>query len=354
MTTPLEGFLVDIKSSTTRLTDATKRATRIGVIGIVGLSTSCSVEVLDDFNTRLYVADAVVSDNPDGSVVNPTDTIGLDADLPEVSQMDVGQPPIDIISDAQAPEAAIDSQVVQDSPADTNNVEDVQIVDAGIPTDVVIATDIADANDVAPTDTGTTDTFLGEETDSGFDANEVSDTSLSDAGEDLGPTDAYDSSGDISFSDSSDTDIPRDTATMVDTADTAVDIPSETGVDASMGTRFVTGPTSSGLASCNRIIVVGIAGCMPGSTTCEYNRNTGGQLRYYVDVVTTPAGYPLPYDYGFSSFLGTPISRSFATPDTGNFTPTFTSGTHIVQVNLVSGPALVTRCYGPTITIVTR
>ncbi len=356
MTTPIERFITTIKDKVGRLNDEAKYVTRVGIIGIAGLSVaSCGVQVKDDFNARLEVIDAATSDNLDAADINPTDINRMDINSTDMPMIDVVQPPVDTITDVQASDAPIEVLTALDSIVDIGETGDSTTSDAGTLTDVVSVTDTIDVNDVLPTDISPSDLgIIDASTDNGFDANDIADASTSDISDDVRGAEIGDSSIDIPSADTVDSSTITDTADVADIIDVATDRLTDTGIDASVGTRFVTGPTPTGLASCNRVIVIGILGCNPDSVSCEYNTNVGGPLRYYVDTVTTSAGYPLPYSYGFSSFLGDPLSRSFTIPDTGNFTPTFTSGVHTVQVNLVSGPALVTRCYGPTIRIVTR
>lgn len=358
MNTKLDGFVANIQGRATRLIEDAKWVTRIGVIGIAGLTTSCSVEVPDDFNARLHVVDAAASDSQDGSVVNPTDTIGLDASTMDISQMDIVQPTVDTVSDVQAPDATIDSLVVQDSSADTYEAGDSQIADTSRPTDQVALTDMPDTPlvDLGVTDLGSIDS----PTDGDFDARVELDVAGSETETDLGGdvVDASDTSSDSRTGDIAGdiTDAVSDTTDAIAISDSTVtDARTDTGTDAGMTGPVINRPSGSAQPSCSRIIIEGIPGCLPGSTTCEYNTRTGGALRYYLETVTIPTGWTGPaIYYRFQSMLREPQISDFTGPDTAQFTPVFTNGIYPTRVTMVLSPAIFSSCNGPTITIVTR
>ncbi len=347
MTNTLERY---IRETVANLKREAVRATRIGIVGIAGLTANCSVVVKDDFNARLEVADVGTDNNQEASVVNPSDTSGLDVNSIDAATKDAVQPTIDTVTDAQTPDVLVDSPLVLDVSPDLNAMEDRQIADTATPTDLVTTTDTADVIDVpafdgGATDLGTVDTGI----DSGVDTGALVDATSTETAVDVG-SDVIDAS-DTQDSGASDT-----TDGAIDANDSVVsDAPTDIGVDVGMTGPVINRPSGSAQPTCNRIIIEGIPGCMPGSATCEYNTRVGGAIRYYLETVTIPTGWAGPaIYYRFQSMLREPQISDFTAPDTARFTPIFTNGTYPTRVTMVLSPAVFSTCSGPTITIVNR
>lgn len=335
-----------------------RRAIAVVVLGVAG--QSCSPTVLDGspFN-QVIVPDAPVSnDFTDASDAAETATTDVSND----GLMDGG---IDDATDATAEMTMLlDMVAMETTPIDTTDVNtpDVSVDSSGDlgTADVVIDGAISDTNppDVA-SDTATDtamDAVVTTDTPETPDASEdildtsMPDTSVIDGGSDVA-SDAMDASNediiDVVDAYESGVDASRDAS-----IEASADAPADSAVDAGTVTRITY--TDSGTATCNRVIVVGIPGCVPGMTECSYSRSTGGRIQYVIDSVVLPRSASR-VEYTFYQILTGSPRQVFTTPYTPEITPSISNGIYEVSVGIIINgvaPSSASICRGPYIRVV--
>lgn len=322
--------------------------TRRAVMALALVLAGCSNAAPNPFNIQVTY-DATADDASDGAVQDTTPPAmdgpkpAMDAaapDTPDSPQMDAAAEEI-----APMDASSVDAPTLDVS--DTSNETPTTDAPADITNEV--ATVDASAEDVARDaglDVG--DSEPDAPTEDRRDAQDDQD----DNGPDIELIDAGDTVDAIDVIDRPDTPTPIDLPNDFP-SETGRDVSSEAETGADAGTVTEITYNTAPLPTCNRVIVEGIPGCLPGAANCTYSLAARSCVRYVAERVTIPLVGVTRIHYTFTQMLNGPFSQTFPVPNTNPCgVPTAPSGTYPIRLSVVMNNTFISNCFGPTLTVI--